>query len=167
MHAELSNLTQTSRALLPAQEAVRSGLNNLNNAVFTGQDTLNAKLEDISTTLSHISARSNHLLSSTTVTAPLDRLLALIVRAELRRVIIPTVQQCFKKYKASLDRQLDNIRKKIDEIAQQLSSRSSSNRIWSSSSSTPSRSQNYIYQDSVDLINPCDLRTSILGALQH
>ncbi|KAL8920922.1 MAG: hypothetical protein Q9172_004281 [Xanthocarpia lactea] len=125
LHADLTNLTQTSQALLPAQEALRSCLDNLNDAVFTGQSTLNTKLEDISTTLSRISVQNNHLLSSTTVTAPSEGLLAPIIRAELRRVIIPTVQQCFDKYKASPDRQLDDIRTKIDEMAQQLCWRSS------------------------------------------
>ncbi|KAL8779626.1 MAG: hypothetical protein Q9213_006855 [Squamulea squamosa] len=167
LHADLTNLTQTYQALLPAQEALRSGLNNFIDAVSTGQSTLNTRLEDISTTLSHISVRNNHLQSSMTVTAPSEGLLAPIVRAELRRVIMPAVQQCLEKYKASPDRQLDDIRKKIDEMAQQLYSRSSGDGISSSSSSTPSSSHSHIHQDSVDLINPCDLRTSTFGASQH
>ncbi|KAL9629294.1 MAG: hypothetical protein Q9204_005354 [Flavoplaca sp. TL-2023a] len=146
LHADLTNLTQT---------------------VSTSQSTFNTKLEDISTTLSRVSVQNNHLVSSMTVTAPSEGLLAPIVRAELRRVIIPTVQQCFEKYKASPDRQLDDIRKTIDEMAQQVSSRSGGDGISSSWSSTPSRSQSHIHQDSVDLIKPYDLRTSTFGASKY
>ena len=158
---------QTSQALLPAQEALRSGLDNLNVAVSTGQSILNTRLEDISTTLSHISFRENHLQSCTTVTAPSEDVLARIFRAELRRVIMPTVQQCFEKCKASPDRELDNIRKKIDKMAQQLCSRSSGDGISSSSSSEPGTSKSYIHQDSVDLTNPCNLPMSTFGASQY
>ena len=82
-------------------------------------------------------------------------------------MIMATVQQCIEKYKASSDRQLDDIRKTIDEMVQQFSSGSSDDGISSSSSSTPSRSQSHIHQDSVDLINPCDLRDSIFGASKY
>ncbi|KAL8977400.1 MAG: hypothetical protein Q9205_006790, partial [Flavoplaca limonia] len=146
---------------------LHADLTNLTHTVSTGQSTLNTKLEHIRTTLSRVSVQNNHLVSSSTVTAPSEVLLAPIVRAELRRVIIPTVQQCFEKYKASSDRQLDDIWKTIDEMVQQFSSRSSDDGISSSSSSTPSRSQRHIHQDSVDLINPCDLRTSKFGAPLH
>ncbi|KAL8855934.1 MAG: hypothetical protein Q9178_007448 [Gyalolechia marmorata] len=159
LHADLSKFTQSSQALLPVQEAIRSGLNNLNDAVSTGQSTLNTKLEYISTTLSRISVRNNHLQSSTIVIAPSEDVLA--------RVIMPTVQQCLEKFKASLDPQLGDIRKKVDEMAQQVCSRSSGDGISSSSSSTPDRTQSHIHQDSVDLINPCDLRTSPFGASQY
>ncbi|KAL8880193.1 MAG: hypothetical protein Q9198_002349 [Flavoplaca austrocitrina] len=147
LHADLTNLTQTFQALLPAQEAFRSGLDSLNDAVSTGQSILNTRLEDISTTWSCISVRNNHLESSTIVVAPSEDVLA--------RAIMPTVQQCLEKLKASPDPQLDDIRKKIGVMPP------------SSWSSTPSRSQSHIHQDSVDLINPCDLRDSTFGASQH
>ncbi|KAL8856206.1 MAG: hypothetical protein Q9178_007171 [Gyalolechia marmorata] len=131
LQADLTNLTQISQALLPAQEALRSGLGNLRDAVFTGQSTLNIRLEDISTTLSRISVRNNHLQSSTIVLAPSEDVLGRISRAEMLRVIIPPAQQCLEKFKASPDPQLNNIRKQIDEMAQQVSSKSSGDGIWS------------------------------------
>ncbi|KAL8884191.1 MAG: hypothetical protein Q9215_007709 [Flavoplaca cf. flavocitrina] len=160
--------TKTFRdQVISGNAGLHADLTNLTHTVSTGQSTLNTKLEDISTTLSRVSVQNNHLVSSTTVTAPLEGLLAPIVRAELRRVIIPTVQQCFEKYRASSDRQLDDIRKTIDEMVQQFSSGSSDDRISSSLSSTPGRSQSHFHQDSVDLINPCDLPTSTFGVSQH
>ncbi|KAL8977063.1 MAG: hypothetical protein Q9205_007063 [Flavoplaca limonia] len=106
--------------VISGNAGLHADLTNLTHTVSTGQSTLNTKLEDISTTLSRVSVQNNHLVSITTVTAPSEGLLAPIVRAELRRVIISTVQQCFEKYKASSDRQLDDIRKKIDEMAQHI-----------------------------------------------
>ena len=61
--------------------------------------------------------------SSTILTAPTEDVLARVFRAELRRVIMPTVQQCFDKYKSNSDSQLDEIKRSIDEMTQQLGSK--------------------------------------------
>lgn len=155
-------LTQTSQALLPAQESLRSGFANLQEAVSTGQNTIIERLN----TLSQIQIRDNHLQSSTVLTAPTEDVLARLFRAELRRVIMPSVQQCFDTFKGSRDSHLEEIRKKIDEMTQQLGSRSSGNehdnvKVKLSHGSLPEigSAPIHICQDSADLANPRDLAT--------
>lgn len=67
--------------------------------------------------------RGNQVQSSTILTALTEDVFARIFRAELRRVIVPTVKQCLDTYKPSSDSQLDDIRRRIDEVTQQLGSK--------------------------------------------
>ena len=171
MDTNLANLAQTSQVLLPAQEALRSELTNLYGAVCVGQSDLTDRLDGISTTLSQLQIRSNHLQSSTVVTAPTEDVLARLFRAELQRIILPTVQQCFDTYKASPDRQLDEIKQKIEEMAQQLGSGFCANKQHnvemsdgplSPTSSTPSHIQQR-FQDPAKPVDSSDLRMTAFG----
>ncbi|KAL8895223.1 MAG: hypothetical protein Q9192_003770 [Flavoplaca navasiana] len=171
LHTGLNNLMQASQALIPAQETLRSELTSLHRAVTAGQGTLNNRLNGISTTLSQLQIRSNHLQSSTVVTASTEDVFARLFRVELQRVILPTVQQCFDTFKASPDRQLDEIKQKIDEMAQQLGSEFCANkqhnakmsdRRLSQTSSTPSHIQEKC-QDPAQPIDSSDLRMTAFG----
>ncbi|KAL8671388.1 MAG: hypothetical protein Q9168_004120 [Polycauliona sp. 1 TL-2023] len=122
LHTDFNHLIRTSQALLPAQESIKSDLANLHGAVSTGHTLVIERLDAIGTSLSQIQLRDDCVRSSTVLTAPTEDVLARLFRAELRRVIMPTVQQCFDKFKASPDSHLDEIRQKIDEMAQQLGS---------------------------------------------
>ncbi|KAL8868146.1 MAG: hypothetical protein Q9174_005181 [Haloplaca sp. 1 TL-2023] len=168
LHANLTNLTQRSEALLPSQEALRSGLTDLYDTVSAGQSTINAGLDNISTTLSQMSIRNDALHSSTVVTAPTEDVLARIFRAELLRVLLPTVEQCFDQFKASPDPQLAAMRRKIDEMAHHLSSSPAdrtSGDINSARIASPEagNTSSHIYQDSPDLAYPHDTRASSFG----
>lgn len=175
MDTNLANLTQTSQVLLPAQEALRSGLTNLYGTLSAGQDTIADRLDGIGTTLSQLQIRSNHLQSSTILTAPTEDVLARIFRAELQRVIVPAVQQCLSTVKASPDHRLDEIKQKIDEMAQQLGSESHANkqhnvkmsdRSLSQTSSTPSHIQEKC-QDLAQPIDSSDLRMTAFAMPGH
>ncbi|KAL9033469.1 MAG: hypothetical protein Q9180_005927 [Flavoplaca navasiana] len=171
LHTGLTNLTQTSQALIPAQETFRSELTSLHRAVSAGQSTLDNRLNSISTVLSHIQTSENLLQSSTVVTAPAEDVLVRLFRAESQRVIIPAVQQCLSTFKASSDRQLDEVKQKINEMAQQLGSGFCANKqhnvktsdgSLSQTSSTPSHIQAKC-QDPAQPIGSSDLRMTAFG----
>ncbi|KAL8833884.1 MAG: hypothetical protein Q9170_004031 [Blastenia crenularia] len=122
LHIRLDSLNQTSERSLSAEENVQSALTNLNEAISKGQSTTHDKLDAIEISLSQIRVNSDNVRSSTVMTAPTEDILARIIRTELRRVILPTVKQCFATYKANPDNQLDAISQKIDEMTQQLGS---------------------------------------------
>ena len=61
-----------------------------------------------------------HIHSESLLSEPNEHILARVFRAELQRVIIPTVKQCFDQYKANSDSRLDSINNSIDEMAHQL-----------------------------------------------
>lgn len=116
-------------------------------------------------TPSQIQLRGNYVQSNTVVTAPTEDLVARVFRAEVRRVVIPAIQQCFDTFKASPNHQLDEIRQEIEEMTQQLVSRfngnepsSKPNNVNPSHSSSPATDEapSHIHQDSADLVNPCD-----------
>ena len=171
MDTNIANLTQTPQVLLPAQDALRSEISNLYRAVSVGHSDLTDRLDGISTTLSQLQIRSNHLQSSTVVTAPTEDVLARLFRVELQRIILPTVQQCFDTFKASSDCQLDEIMQKINEMAQQLGSEffakkqhnvKVSNGPLSPASSMPSHIQEKC-QDPAQPIDFSDLRMTAFG----
>ncbi|KAL8849088.1 MAG: hypothetical protein Q9221_005932 [Calogaya cf. arnoldii] len=127
LHADLTSLTQTSQALSPAQESLGSRMTDLHKTVSAGQTTILDRINALGTSPSHTQIRSNHVQSSTILTVPTEDVLARVFRAELQRVIVPTVQQCFDTFKANSDPQVEEIKKTIDEMAQQLGSRSCGN----------------------------------------
>ncbi|KAL8757874.1 MAG: hypothetical protein Q9199_001902 [Rusavskia elegans] len=168
LHADLNMLTQTSQALLPAQESLKSGFANLQEAISTGQNTVIERLNTIGESLSSLQIRDHYLQSSTILTAPTEDVLARLFRVEVRRVIMPSVQQCCDTFKGSRDSQLEEIRKKIDEMALRLGSKSNGNRhdnVNSSQGSLPDvgSAPSHICQASAYLAPPCDLSTIASG----
>ena len=108
------------------------------------------------------------LQSNTTLTAPTQDVLARLSRAELRRVIIPAVQQCFDKFKGSHDSQLEDIKKKIDEMANHLGSIAGGNQqhdVEPCHGSLPETAiaPTDIPQDLIDLATPLSPATAVLG----
>ncbi|KAL9031741.1 MAG: hypothetical protein Q9196_000251 [Gyalolechia fulgens] len=117
LHAKLDAVTQTCGKSPPALEHLNTRLENLHGLVSAGQIVASDNLDAIGASLSHVR-------SSIVLAAPTEDVLARVFRAELRRVIITTVEQCLQKSKANPDSQLDEIRRKIDEMTQQLGSKS-------------------------------------------
>ncbi|KAI4222605.1 MAG: hypothetical protein LQ349_007599 [Xanthoria aureola] len=157
LHDDVNTLTQTSQASLPAQESIKSNLAALHDTMSTGQDTVIQGLNTV----------SQMLQSNTILTASTERLPRL-VRAELRRVIIPDVQQCFNTYKGSHDSQLAEILKKIDEMANQLASIAGGNQqhdVEPCHGSLPETTiaPTHMPQDSIDLATPLSPATAVLG----
>ncbi|KAL8720173.1 MAG: hypothetical protein Q9181_007953, partial [Wetmoreana brouardii] len=124
LHTKLDVVTQTYEKSLPAQEHLNTGLESLHKLVSAGQNAASDKLDAIEISLSQMRVRDDHVRSSTVLAAPTEDVLARAFRAELWRVILPTVEQCFNTFKPNPDSQLDEIRRKIDDMAQQLGSKS-------------------------------------------
>lgn len=111
---------------------------------------------------------SQMLQSRTILTASTEDVLARIFRAELQRVIPPVVQQCFDKFKGSHDSQDEEIKKMIDEMANQLGSRAGGNQqhdVEPCQGSLPETTiaPTYIPQDSIGLATPLPPVTAVLG----
>ena len=123
LHNKLDSITQTSTQALLAQEKSNTAFEGLPGLISAAHDTLNDKLDAVQFSLAEMKLRGNHVRSSTILTAPTEDVLARIFRAELRRVIMPTVQQCFDTYKSNSDGRLDEIKRSIDEMTQQLGSK--------------------------------------------
>lgn len=83
------------------------------------------QLGAINFSLSQMRVDNNRVRSSTILEVPTEDVLARMFRAQLQRVVVPTVQQCFNTMKKSPDQRLDEMMRKIDEMAQQLGSMSS------------------------------------------
>ncbi|KAL8928986.1 MAG: hypothetical protein Q9208_001429 [Pyrenodesmia sp. 3 TL-2023] len=128
LHSELSNVAQAFGSIQPAQERLGAGLNDLHGLISAGQGAASDKLDDIRLSLSQMRVGNNQVRSSTVLIAPTEDVLARMFRAELGRVIMPTVRKCFDTFKANPDRQLDEIRRKIDDMAQRLGSKSDEDR---------------------------------------
>ncbi|KAL9006273.1 MAG: hypothetical protein Q9188_000995 [Gyalolechia gomerana] len=168
LHADLEVITPTCERSLPAQEHLNTGLENLQELVSAGQNVTNDKLDAIGASLSQMRVGGVQVRSSTVVQAPTEDVLARVFRAELRRVIMPTVEQCFQKFKANPDSQLAEIRRKIDEMTQQMGSNSGGdvhdnftpiNSTLQEVSSAPARN----HQPLAELAPSCDLGSTAFG----
>ncbi|KAL8942549.1 MAG: hypothetical protein Q9216_001593 [Gyalolechia sp. 2 TL-2023] len=124
LYSELDHVNQTCERSLPAQEHLNTGFENLRELISTGQNVASSKFDTIEALLSQTRVLESHVRSSTVLTAPTEDVLARVFRKELQRVIMPTVEQCFQKFKANPDSQLDEIRRTIDRMTQQLGSMS-------------------------------------------
>lgn len=78
------------------------------------------RFDAIQSSLSHMQFSKGHIRSETVLSASTEHLIARVVRAELQRVVVPTVKQCFDQLKANSDSQLDSINSSIDEVAHQV-----------------------------------------------
>ena len=136
LHSKLDFVTQTNTQALLAQEKSNKTFEDLPGLILAGHDTLNDKLDAVQISMAEMKLRGNQVRSSTILTAPTEDVLARIFRAELRRVIMPTVKQCFDKYKSNPESQLDEIKRSIDEMTQQLGSKATADvRDYSSTTS--------------------------------
>ena len=150
LHADVNTLTQTSQALLPAQESVKSSLALLHDTISTGQNTMSERLNTV----------SQMLQSSTIPTAPTEDLLARLFRAE--------IHQCLNTFMGSHNSHLEDIEKKIDEMANQLGSIAGGNQqhgVWPCHGSLPETTiaPTHIPQDSTGLATPLAPVTAVLG----
>ena len=74
------------------------------------------KLDEIKSTLALTSVGQGHLRSNTTLQASTPDVLIRILRAELKRVMIPVMEGYLDSYKSSHDVQLEGIRRSLDRI---------------------------------------------------
>ncbi|KAL8988391.1 MAG: hypothetical protein Q9177_002530 [Variospora cf. flavescens] len=108
---------------LPAQEHLDARFKELHELISTGQDAVNVKLDALGVSQSQLHINHSQVQSSTVLAAPTEDVLVRMFRAEILRMVIPTVQQCFSTSKANSDNQVNEIKRIIDEMAHQLGSK--------------------------------------------
>ncbi|KAL8750296.1 MAG: hypothetical protein Q9184_006474 [Pyrenodesmia sp. 2 TL-2023] len=75
-------------------------------------------MNEIHAVRSSLSDINSHVRTDTTVSVPTEAAVARVIRAELRRVLKPTVEQCLNTFKANTDDQSRSMLQKIDEMAE-------------------------------------------------
>lgn len=85
---------------------------------YKDQATIMNDIHAVRSALSDLSICDGHVRTNTTVNVPTEAAVARVIRAELRRVLKPTIEQCLDTFKASTDDQFRSMLKKIDEIAE-------------------------------------------------
>ncbi|KAL8961355.1 MAG: hypothetical protein Q9193_002080 [Seirophora villosa] len=123
LHAELDVITQACAKTLPTQGHLDATVKDLHHLVRTGQNAASEKLDAIGDSLSQMRVGHDYVQSSTVLAASTEDVLARVVRAELQRVVMPTVKQCFNSLSGDSESQLKEIRRKIDEMALQVGSK--------------------------------------------
>ena len=78
------------------------------------------KVDNLSSILASMHMGDGHLQSTCALQAPTTDILRRVLRAELKRVVMPTVEGYLDSYKSSHDAQLEGIRKNLDQIIQDL-----------------------------------------------
>lgn len=81
--------------------------------------TINS-VDNLSSILASMRMGDGHLQSNRAFQAPTTDILRKVLRAELRRVVMPTVEGYLDSYKSSHDVQLEGIRRNLDQIVQDL-----------------------------------------------
>lgn len=120
MCTQLGALRHTADTSIVQQQRISFSVEGLQRSIDTGQATTHEHLDSIESSLSQMRLREDHVRSQTAIRAPTEAILARVFRAELQRVVMPTVRQCFDKYKANADGKLDGVKESIDEMARQL-----------------------------------------------
>lgn len=78
------------------------------------------KVDNLISILASMRMGDGQLQSSRALQAPTTDILRRVVRAELKRVVMPTVEGYLDSYKSSHDAQLEGIRRNLDQIVQDL-----------------------------------------------
>ena len=102
------------------QESLGVRLEEHHASLSAKQATIIDKLDVLNLALCDGRSNDVRIKSDTVIAAPTEDRLARIFRAELRRVIAPTVKECFSTFKADPNNQVDNILSKIDQMASQF-----------------------------------------------
>lgn len=135
-----SHMTTANR-LLETQSAITQHLDEVarveSNSMIEQMNTLNEirmlvepihgnhtmtmnKMDNLSSILASMRMGDGHLQSSCALQAPTTDILRRLLRAELKRVVIPTVEGYLDSYKSSHDVQMEGIRRNLDQIVQDL-----------------------------------------------
>ena len=78
------------------------------------------KLDELGSTLASMRMSEGYLHSTCTFQTPSTDVLRRLLRAELRRVVKPTVEEYLDSYKSSQNAQLEGIRRNLDQIVMDL-----------------------------------------------
>ena len=105
---------------LTAQRSTLNGIRISAEAVPDNHETTMNKLDQLGSILASTRMGEAHLRSTTAFETPTADASLRILRAELRRVVKPTVEECLDSYKSNHEVQLEGIRKNLDQIILEL-----------------------------------------------
>lgn len=127
LHKEAKLINQQLGKSLSAQGNLDTKLKNLQETIIAEQRLANNKLDVVKDSFRQLEAggvcQQPSLRSDTVLAVSSEDMLARIFRAELRRVIMPTVEKCFQRFRTNSDIQLVETRRKIDEMTERLESK--------------------------------------------
>lgn len=140
LHDALRAFGQKAQESLTEQGHLKRLLESQHLSLNENQATIMNEIQAVRSSLSDINISNSHIRSATTVNVPTEAAVARVIRAELRRVLKPTIEQCLNTFKANSDDQSRNMLKKLDEMAEYFGqdlSETSRNRSSSASHSRP------------------------------
>ncbi|KAL8857160.1 MAG: hypothetical protein Q9178_006215 [Gyalolechia marmorata] len=115
LHDSLRAFGEKAQESLVKQEHLKRLLDSQHLSHNEDQVRLMNEIHDVRSSLSDI---SSHVRTITTVRVPTESDVARVIRAEFRRVLKPTFEQCLNTFKASTDDPLRSMLKKLDEMAE-------------------------------------------------
>ena len=99
-----------------AQTSTLNGIRMLAENIPENQTTIMNKLDQLASTLTSIRIGEGHRRSITTLQASSFDTFTRMLRAELKRIVQPTVEEFLDSYKSNHDVQLEGIRRNLDQI---------------------------------------------------
>lgn len=120
LQANIGLMSQTADTIVEQQQQLYTNVEGMHRSIENGKVMTLERLDAINSSLSHMPLCDGHIRSESVLSAPDEHILARVFRAELQRVIVPTVKECFDQFTAKSDSRLDTINNSIDEIAHQL-----------------------------------------------
>ena len=116
IHQRLDEVARIESENLTAQTSTQNEIRMLAKNLPDNHKTTMDKLDQLESTLASISMGEPHLRSTTTLEASTPEIFMKILRAELQRVVKPTVEESLDSYKSNHEVQLEGIRRNLDQI---------------------------------------------------
>ena len=160
LQADIGVISQTANTIVEQQQQLYSNVEGVHRSIHNGKVMTVERLDAIEYSLSHMRLCEGHIRSESVLSEPNEHILARVFRAELQRVIMPTVKQCFDQYTANPDSRLDSIKNSIDEMAHQLERKLHSNNGDISESSTQESSIAIDSPGSLEVVKACGTTAS-------
>ena len=116
INRQLHQVARTESANFTQQTNTLNEIRMLAENMPDNHTTAMNKLDELKSILALLPVRQGYLRSNTTLQASTPDVLRRILRAELKRVMIPVVEGYLDSYKSSHDVQLEGIRRSLDRI---------------------------------------------------
>ena len=116
----LEGISNMQKDGLGKQDSLNAAVESLKSRTFGSQAETSVQLTQIQSMLSGIRLDERHTRSHTTLQDLPRSALIPTFRTELKRIVIPMVEECFGHNKSRFDLQMDGIHHGIDQMAQSL-----------------------------------------------
>ena len=117
---QLDEAARSQSSSFTAQTNTLKAIRMLAEPILDNHNKTVTKLDELGSTLASMRMSEGYLHSTRTFQAPSTDVLRRLLRAELRRVVKPTLEGYLDSYKSSHDAQLEGIRKNLDQIVLDL-----------------------------------------------